>query len=98
MIFAVLYDYTPDQEKILHARPAHRQYLHELMSRNQLVAAGPIPDDSGAIIVYSVADEEELDRIIAHDPFHKAGVFTGWKVKPWRVVFGNRELLPDGGP
>jgi uncharacterized protein YciI len=98
MIFAVLYDYTPDQGKILENRPAHRKYLNDLLAKKQLLAAGPITDDSGSLIVYSAADEHEVQRIIESDPFHKAGVFTRWQIKPWRVVFGNRELLPDGGP
>ena len=79
-------------------RPAHRKYLHELLAKNQLLAAGPLTDDSGSLIVYHAADEEEVQRIIENDPFHKAGIFVRWQIKPWKVVFGNRSLLPDGGP
>jgi uncharacterized protein YciI len=96
--FAVLYEYTPHQEKILEHRPAHRKYLQDLLATNKLVAAGPITDDSGSLIVYHAADEAEVQRIIENDPFHKAGIFISWQIKPWRIVFGNRSLLPDGGP
>jgi hypothetical protein len=98
MIYAVLYEYSPDQGKILDNRPAHRKYLNELMGKSQLLAAGPLTDDSGALIVYQAADEAELKGIIENDPFRRAGVFVRWQIKPWRVVFGNRQLLPDGGP
>ena len=96
--FAVLYEYTPDQEKTLQNRPAHRKYLQELLAKNQLVADGPITDDSGSLIVYHADDENHVQRIIENDPFHKAGIFVSWQIKPWRIVFGNRSLLPDGGP
>jgi uncharacterized protein len=98
MIFAVLYEYTPDLTKIAANRPAHRQYLQALLAQGQLLAAGPITDDSGALIVYQALHHNELDQIIRNDPFHQAGVFQTWTVKPWKVVFGNRQLLPDGGP
>ena len=98
MTFAVLYEYSPDQGKIQEHRPAHRKYLNELLAKNQLLAAGPLTDDSGALIVYQAHDEKEVQRIIENDPFHKAGIFVRWQIKPWKVVFGNRLLLPDGGP
>jgi uncharacterized protein len=98
MTFAVLYEYSPDLTKIAEHRPAHRRYLHELLARGNLLAAGPITDDSGALIIYVALSPEELDQLIADDPFHQAGVFVSWQIKPWKVVFGNRQLLPDGGP
>lgn len=98
MIFAVLYEYSPDLTKIAGNRPAHRQYLQQLLANGHLLAAGPITDDSGALIVYQALSREELDRLIAADPFHQSGVFVNWQVKPWKVVFGNRQLLPDGSP
>jgi uncharacterized protein YciI len=98
MTFAVLYEYSPDVDLITEHRPAHRRYLQELLSKDQLLAAGPITDDSGAFIVYQAPSQNELDQIIRNDPFHQAGVFVRWQVKPWKVVFGNRKLLPDGGP
>jgi uncharacterized protein len=98
MIYAVLYQYSPDKEKIARVRPAHRLHLTKLLTAGQLLAAGPITDDSGALIVYNAADEVELSSFITTDPFHTEGIFQSWQIKPWKVVFGNRALLPDGGP
>ncbi len=98
MIYAVLYQYSSDKDKIASVRPSHRQHLTKLLQSGNLLAAGPITDDSGALIVYNAADEVELNRFIAEDPFNTAGIFQSWQVKPWKVVFGNRTLLPDGGP
>lgn len=98
MNYAVLYEYCPDKEKIAAHRPAHRQHLNTLLVNGQLLAAGPITDDSGALIVYHASNETELKTFITSDPFHQAGIFVKWQIKPWKVVFGNRQLLPDGGP
>ena len=98
MNYAVLYEYCPDKEKIAAHRPAHRQHLNTLLANGQLMAAGPITDDSGALIVYYASNQEELKTFITSDPFHHAGIFVRWQIKPWKVVFGNRQLLPDGGP
>jgi uncharacterized protein YciI len=98
MIYAVLYEYSSDKEKIGAVRPDHRVHLNKLLASGNLLAAGPITDDSGALIVYQAADEQELQGFITADPFHQAGIFLRWQVKPWKVVFGNRQLLPDGGP
>lgn len=98
MNFAVLYEYCADKEKIATHRPAHREHLKRLMTSGQLLAAGPLMDDSGSIIVYHASNEHELKSFITSDPFHDAGIFVNWQIKPWKVVFGNRQLLPDGSP
>ncbi|MFT3879258.1 MAG: YciI family protein [Gemmatales bacterium] len=46
MNYAVLYEYSPDKEKIAAHRPAHREHLKYLLDNGQLLAAGPITDDS----------------------------------------------------
>ena len=28
------------------------------------------------------------------DPFHAAGVFVRWTVRPWKMVFSNPRLMP----
>jgi uncharacterized protein len=98
MIFAVLYEYSSDKDKIASVRPSHRQHLNKLLANGNLLAAGPLTDDSGALIVYQAADEKELEGFMTNDPFHSGGIFLRWQIKPWKVVFGNRQLLPDGGP
>lgn len=98
MKFAVLYEYVPDISKIGEIRPAHRQYLNQLLASGNLVAAGPITDDSGALIIYEAESAEQAQSFIENDPFHKSGIFLRWQVKPWKMVFGNHSLIPNGGP
>ncbi|HMP16526.1 MAG TPA: YciI family protein, partial [Gemmatales bacterium] len=75
MTYAVLYRYSDNKDKIAEVRPAHRQYLNSLLQSGNLVAAGPLMDDSGALIIYSVQDETELNQFITQDPFHQQGIF-----------------------
>jgi uncharacterized protein YciI len=94
MIFAVTFAYGPEKAKVVENRPAHREYQRELISKGKLVIAGPFMDDSGSIIAYEAASEEEVEGIIKADPFFKCGIFQTWTIRPWRIVTANRELLP----
>ena len=96
MKFAAVIEYTPDAAKASELRPTHRQYLRELLGRGQLVAAGPFGDGSGALIVYEAASAEEAEGLLRGDPFHAAGVFVRWQLRPWSPALANRDLLPGG--
>jgi hypothetical protein len=94
MKFAAVYDYLQDATVVTAHRPAHRQYLTNLLAAGQLVCAGPFTDGSGALIVYEAPDAAAAEAIIRADPFCAAGVFLGWKLYPWNPVFANPALLP----
>lgn len=94
MIYAATIDYGPDIAKIEEFRPSHREYLRGLIRENKLVISGPFVDDSGGLLVYSAENEADVEAIIKADPFYKCGVFQTWKIRPWKIVMANRELLP----
>lgn len=98
MLFAAFITYTPDKEKIAAVRPTHRAYLTQLHGSGQLLAAGPFLDDSGALIIYEADSAAAATNLIEGDPFHQHGIFVRYDLKPWKAVFGNRMLLPDGTP
>jgi uncharacterized protein len=62
------FDGTPDR---LAARPAHRQRLQALREAGRLVMAGPFADDSGALLVFDVADSAELAGLLDEDPYYR---------------------------
>lgn len=97
MKWAAIIEYTPDTAKIAEIRPAHRGYLTKLLDAGQLAIAGPLMDDSGAIIVYEAENAEAAEALLRADPFHEAGVFIRWTLKPWKTVFANPALLPPNG-
>jgi uncharacterized protein YciI len=98
MKFAAVIEYVQDPARIEAARPAHRQYLRGLLEGGKLAASGPFTDAPGALIVYEAATAEEAEQTLRNDPFHTAGVFVRWTIRPWNAVFCNRELFPAGGP
>lgn len=94
MKFAAIIEYLQDKAKIAEIRPAHRQYLTGLKVNGQLAVAGPFIDDSGALIVYEANTPEEAEALIKADPFHQAGIFLRWQLRPWNPVMANRESFP----
>lgn len=59
-----------DSER-LEARPDHRAWLTSLKERGICINAGPLADDSGALLVFDVADGAALEAILAQDPYPK---------------------------
>jgi len=89
-LFALEYRFPEDSRRRLAVRPRHRAYLEELGRRGQVLAAGPFHDDTGALIIYAVDDEQELERLLADDPYVTEDVFGTRSVREWRpFVAGN---------
>lgn len=87
-IFAVQLTFdVSDSEARMQVRPAHRDYLAALKEAGKLVEAGPFADESGALLIYDVADEAELRDILAKDPYTPAGVYELAMLKEWNQVF-----------
>ncbi|HEX3150463.1 MAG TPA: YciI family protein [Gemmataceae bacterium] len=87
MKFAASIEYLQDTAIVEANRPAHRAYLTSLLEQGKLFASGPYADGSGALIVYETDTAEEADALMKADPFHAAGVFVKWTVRPWKVIF-----------
>ena len=94
--YAAVIEYSQDKPKVEAARPAHRAYLTSLVEKNQLFASGPFEDGYGALIIYEADSPEGAEALIKADPFHAAGVFVRWTVRPWKMVFANPRLMPAG--
>jgi len=92
--FAAVIEYIQDKDKVEQLRPLHRQYLRDLLAKGQLFSAGPFDDGFGALIVYEAETLEQAESLLRGDPFHAAGVFVEWKIRPWKVVMGNPTLMP----
>jgi uncharacterized protein len=86
MKFVAVFRYD-NKGKIPEIRPQHREYLGELHSEGKIWASGPFTDDSGALIVYEVESEQGAKSLIENDPFHEAGIFASYAIKPWNQVF-----------
>jgi uncharacterized protein YciI len=76
-----------NNERRLEVRPKHREYLTTLREQGKLVTAGPFGDDTGALLVYSVASESELDAILAADPYTPEDVYDIVLRQEWKPLF-----------
>jgi uncharacterized protein len=94
MKYAAIIEYLQDSTVVEAARPAHRAYLTELLNKGQLFGSGPFADASGALIIYEADTPEQAETLLKNDPFHAAGVFLKWQLRPWKVIFANPKLLP----
>ena len=76
-----------ETDRRMEVRPAHRDYLTALREAGKLVAAGPFADQTGALLVYDVADEAELRDILAKDPYTPQNVYEIATLAEWQPLF-----------
>ena len=86
--FVAVLEFTEQEDLRLQTRPTHREYLRSLFDAGNLVMSGPWVDETGAMLIYEVADHAEAERLLDADPYRTAGVIADARIKEWRVVLG----------
>ncbi|AEI12141.1 YciI family protein [Cellulomonas gilvus] len=87
--YAVRYTYDERAEVRDRVRPEHRAYLAGLADAGALRGSGPFPDGPpGALLVFEVADEAALRRLLDDDPFAREGLVAATEIRRWDVVIG----------
>jgi uncharacterized protein YciI len=75
-MFIVLLTYVKPLDEIDRHVSAHREWLKENYARGVFLVSGPRnPRVGGAIIAHGL-DRDELEAVLAEDPFRQAGVAT----------------------
>lgn len=87
--FVVELVYGEDRDHLLAVRPEHREYARGLAEKGLLLAAGPFAGDRGSMLIYEVADADELQRLLQDDPYTKAGVIADTTIREWNAVIGS---------
>lgn len=82
--FVVELRYRVDREQRQSVHPAHADYLYRLTERGVLLAAGPLVDSNGGLLVYEVADDAELRSVLADEPYVRAGFVAESRISQWR--------------
>lgn len=86
MVLELVFDVENSEERLA-ARPAHRELLGRLQADGALLASGPWPDDSGAMLIFRT-DRAGLDEIIAADPYYAAAGVTISSIREWHPIAG----------
>lgn len=60
---------TQHDDERLAARPAHREWLGALHADGTVINAGPLADESGAVLLFRADDEAALREVLASDPY-----------------------------
>jgi uncharacterized protein YciI len=90
-MYAVQLSFSDDPARLEH-RPAHRETLAGLVADGRLLAAGPWSDESGALLVFLVDTRDEVDAIIAADPYYSTAGVTVAGVHEWNPVTRHQAL------
>lgn len=73
-MFIVSLNYKCELEEVDRHLDAHVAYLKEEYSNGNFVASGRKIPRTGGIIISAVQNKDELEMILAKDPFNKAGI------------------------
>ena len=88
--FTIEYAYDDRSVERDQHRPAHRAYLPQLASEGRMLAYGRYDDAGapGALLVCEAEHLEDVERVIAGDPFVAAGLVPEHRIRTWPAVFG----------
>jgi len=88
-IYAVEYVYDAESAAVRDEyRPAHREWLAALVEEGKVLASGPFTDGAGALLIFTAANEEELNSLLKQDPLAVGGGISGLKTTEWKPVTG----------
>jgi uncharacterized protein len=76
-------DPTPER---MQARPDHRQRLQNLKNQGRLLMAGPYADDAGALLVFDVTELDEMQQLLAEDPYYRTAGVTVVRCTEWTPI------------
>lgn len=88
----IAYDGTDAEapDRRMRNRPEHLEKISHVKKAGQLVCGGAILDDSGkmigSMILYEVADRQELDRLLLNEPYIYNKVWEKITIHPFRVA------------
>ncbi len=84
IVLELAFDDSPER---LAARPAHRDLLMAMHATGRLVLAGPLADDSGALLVFR-ASRAEVDELMAADPYYTTSGVRVVALREWLPLVG----------
>ncbi len=92
----LFYDLTPDYlERRGEFRAEHLRLAWEAQARGDLVLAGALADPvDGAVLLFQGDTPDVAERFAEADPYVRAELVTGWRVRSWTTVVGDDAATP----
>ena len=87
-MFLAISEYLRPVEDLDAVRPEHLAYVTELIEQGRLVSAGRQVPPTGGVLVMRGADRDEIDAVIARDPYVVHGV-ARYAVTQFGAVLGD---------
>ncbi|ALX06232.1 MULTISPECIES: YciI family protein [Aeromicrobium] len=84
-IFAVTYTYGAPEDQLATLRAEHRDYLAHLP---ELLVSGPASSSREALLVFRADTREQVESLVAADPFVSAGFVAQHVVRDWKPILG----------
>lgn len=96
MHFLLFYDLAPDYlERRASFRAEHLALAWAAQASGDLVLAGALADPAdGAVLLFTGDTPEAAERFAETDPYVRAGLVTGWRVRLWTTVVGADAATP----
>jgi uncharacterized protein YciI len=63
----------------------HAAFIDALFEEGFILLGGPLVDESGAVLVVQAADEHEVSRKVAGDPWYQRGLLKLDGIKRWQI-------------
>ncbi|WP_297084509.1 YciI family protein [uncultured Demequina sp.] len=88
--FTIEYAYDERSAERDAHRPAHRAYLAGLAELGTMLAYGRYDDSGspGALLVCEAESLDDVEAIIASDPYMEEGLVPDHRIRVWPAVFG----------
>lgn len=88
--WSIEYNYNDRADDRDQHRPAHREYLAALAEQGTMLAYGRFDDDGapGALLVCEAPTAEDVEAILAADPFMVEGLVSSHQVRHWPATWG----------
>jgi len=87
-LFLLSYGYQ-DTPLRAERRADHVAHLERLKAEGALVAAGPLVDQSGGLIILNAEDETAAATLVERDPYTQLDVTKDRQLREWRVTVGS---------
>jgi len=88
-VYAVQYTYIDNPTEVTKHRPAHRDFLRDLLDRGIVLAAGAYTDGpAGALLVFRGDSEQDIATLLAADPFQQFGLVQDCQIRAWGQAMG----------